>query len=70
LRNEPSQEGNGTGLFSPDFEELAREVLRTERETVIQLRNEEQLDNQAFGRIQGTSISPKLGCNDRAKNPV
>ena len=52
LRNEPSDEESGTRLFSPDFEELAREALRTERETVIQLRNEEQLDNQAFRRIQ------------------
>ena len=52
LRNEPSQEESGTGLFSPDFEELAREALQTERQTVNQLRNEEQLDNQAFRRIQ------------------
>lgn len=52
LRNEPTDEDSGTRLFSPDFEELAREALRTERETVIQLRNEEQLDNQAFRRIQ------------------
>jgi len=52
LRNEPSHEEGGPRLFSADFEELAREALRTERETVIQLRNEEQLDNQAFRRIQ------------------
>jgi Na+/H+ antiporter len=52
LRNEPSQEEGGTRLFSRDFEELAREALETERQTVIQLRNEEQLDNQAFRRIQ------------------
>jgi CPA1 family monovalent cation:H+ antiporter len=52
LRNECTQEEGGTRLFSPDFEEVAREALETERETVIQLRNEEQLDNQAFRRIQ------------------
>jgi len=52
LHNEPSHEERGTRLFSPDFEELAREALETERQTVIQLRNEEQLDNQAFRRIQ------------------
>jgi len=52
LSNEPSQEEGGPRLFSKDFEELAREALQTERETVIQLRNEEQLDNQAFRRIQ------------------
>ena len=52
LRNEPSPEESGPGLFSPDFEELAREALETERQTVIRLRNEEQLDNHAFRRIQ------------------
>jgi CPA1 family monovalent cation:H+ antiporter len=52
LRNEASQGEGGTRLFSPDFEELAREALQTERETVIQLRNEEQLDDQALRRIQ------------------
>jgi CPA1 family monovalent cation:H+ antiporter len=52
LRNEPPQEETGLRLFSADFEELAREALQTERQTVIQLRNEEQLDNQAFRRIQ------------------
>ena len=52
LRNDPSPDEGRTRLFSPDFEELAREALETERQTVIQLRNEEQLDNQAFRRIQ------------------
>jgi CPA1 family monovalent cation:H+ antiporter len=52
LRNGPSEEESTPRLFSADFEELAREALETERETVIQLRNEEQLDNQAFRRIQ------------------
>jgi CPA1 family monovalent cation:H+ antiporter len=41
-----------TSLFSPDFEELAREALQTERNTVIQLRNEEAISDQALHRIQ------------------
>jgi monovalent cation/hydrogen antiporter len=52
LRNQSSDEESPAGLFSPDFEKLAREVLETERQTVIQLRNEEQLDSQALRRIQ------------------
>src|SRR6266404_6319478 len=47
LRNEAPPEESGARLFSPDFEELAREALEMERQTVMQLRNEEQLDNQA-----------------------
>jgi monovalent cation/hydrogen antiporter len=39
-------------LFSPDFEELAREMLQTERDTVISLRNEEAINDQALRRIQ------------------
>jgi len=39
-------------LYSRDFEELAREVLQTERDTVIQLRNEEAINDQALRRIQ------------------
>ena len=37
---------------SPDFEELAREMLQTERDTVIALRNEEAINDQALRRIQ------------------
>jgi hypothetical protein len=39
-------------LFPKDFEELAREVLQTERNTVIQLRNEEAINDQALRHIQ------------------
>ena len=39
-------------LFSPDFEKLAREMLRTERDTVIALRHEKAINEQAFRRIQ------------------
>jgi hypothetical protein len=39
-------------LYSADFEELAHEMLRIERETVIALRNEEVINDQALRRIQ------------------
>ena len=52
LHKEVPHEEGGPRLFSADFEELARGALETERQTVIQLRNEEKLDNQAFRRIQ------------------
>jgi CPA1 family monovalent cation:H+ antiporter len=52
LRCETPQEDSGSRLFSEDFEELAREVLQTERDTVIQLRNEEAINDQALRRIQ------------------
>jgi CPA1 family monovalent cation:H+ antiporter len=39
-------------LFSADFEELAREMLQTERDTVIELRNEGAINDQALRRIQ------------------
>jgi CPA1 family monovalent cation:H+ antiporter len=39
-------------LYSPDFEELACEMLQTERDTVIALRNEEAINDQALRRIQ------------------
>jgi hypothetical protein len=50
LRSEAPLEESG--LFSADFEALAREVLQTERDTVIQLRNEEAINDQALRRIQ------------------
>jgi CPA1 family monovalent cation:H+ antiporter len=39
-------------LYSRDFEELARDVLKTERDTIIALRNEEAINDQALRRIQ------------------
>jgi Na+/H+ antiporter len=46
-------EGESIGrLYSPDFEELACEMLQTERDTVIALRNEEAINDQALRRIQ------------------
>src|SRR3954469_10457713 len=52
LRSEAPPEKSVRRLFSPDFEELAREALQTERDTVISLRNEEAINEQAFRRIQ------------------
>jgi Na+/H+ antiporter len=52
LRSEGPHEETVSRLFSPDFEELAREALQTERDTVIQLRNEEAISDQALRRIQ------------------
>ena len=52
LRREVPHEESLRRLFSPDFEELAREALETERDTVITLRNEEAISDQALRRIQ------------------
>jgi Na+/H+ antiporter len=52
LRSQGSHEETVSRLFAPDFEELASEALQTERETVIKLRNEEAINEQAFRRIQ------------------
>jgi Na+/H+ antiporter len=52
LRSEAPDEESVSRLFSPDFEDLAREVLQTERDTVIQLRNERVINDQALRRIQ------------------
>ncbi len=52
LRNEAPHEESVSRLFSPDFEELAREALQTERDTVIRLRNDEVINDLALRRIQ------------------
>src|SRR6059058_2973433 len=52
LRSEGPPEKTVRRLFSRDFEELAREALEAERETVINLRNEEVINDQALRRIQ------------------
>jgi CPA1 family monovalent cation:H+ antiporter len=51
LQSETALETNRPHLFAPDFEELAREVLRTERETILRLRSEEAINDQALRRI-------------------
>jgi Na+/H+ antiporter len=52
LRIEEPDGASVRRLYSRDFEELARDVLQTERDTVIQLRNEEAINDQALRRIQ------------------
>jgi monovalent cation/hydrogen antiporter len=52
LRSEGPPEKTIRRLFSRDFEDLAREALETERETVIGLRNDEVINDQALRRIQ------------------
>src|SRR6201987_1294161 len=52
LQIEEPDGGSVSRLYSRDFEELAREVLQTERDTVIALRNEEAINDQALRRIQ------------------
>src|SRR2546430_14153974 len=52
LRREVPHEESIRRLFSEDFEELAREALQTERDTVLSLRNEEAINDQALRRIQ------------------
>jgi CPA1 family monovalent cation:H+ antiporter len=52
LQVESSQEESISRLYSSDFEELACEMLQTERDTIITLRNEEAINDQALRRIQ------------------
>jgi CPA1 family monovalent cation:H+ antiporter len=52
LSKESSHEEGVRRLFSRDFEELAREALETERDTVIALRNEETINDEVLRRIQ------------------
>ena len=52
LRSQGPHEESGSRLLSRDFEELAREALEAERDTVIKLRNEEAISDQALRRIQ------------------
>ena len=52
LSKDASHEESVRRLFSRDFEELAREALETERDTVIALRNEESINDEVLRRIQ------------------
>jgi monovalent cation/hydrogen antiporter len=47
-----SKEESVRHLYSRDFEDLAREALQTERDTVIALRNEESINDEVLRRIQ------------------
>jgi Na+/H+ antiporter len=52
LSKDTSHEESIRRLFSRDFEELAREALETERDTVIALRNDESINDEVLRRIQ------------------
>jgi Na+/H+ antiporter len=52
LRSEVPDEGSGSRLYSEDFEKVAREALEVERDTMINLRNEEAINDEALRRIQ------------------
>jgi len=52
LRSEAAPGESASRLYSPDFEELARDLLQTERDSVIKLRNEEAISDHALRRIQ------------------
>jgi hypothetical protein len=70
LRNETPHEEGGRSLFSPDFEELAREALQTERDTVIELRNQEAISDQALRRIQRDIDLAEARLRPRSKKPA
>jgi CPA1 family monovalent cation:H+ antiporter len=52
LSKDASHEHGVRHLYSKDFENLAREALETERETVIALRNEESINDDVLRGIQ------------------
>jgi monovalent cation/hydrogen antiporter len=52
LSKDTSHEESVRRLFSRDFEELAREALETERDTVIALRNDEAINDDVLRHIQ------------------
>ena len=52
LSKDTSHEESVRRLYSRDFEQLAREALETERDTVITLRNEESINDEVLRRIQ------------------
>jgi CPA1 family monovalent cation:H+ antiporter len=52
LSKDASHEDSLRRLYSKDFEQLAREALETERETVIGLRNQDTINDEVLRRIQ------------------
>jgi Na+/H+ antiporter len=52
LSKDTSHEESVRRLYSKDFEQLAREALETERETVIGLRNQDTINDEVLRRIQ------------------
>jgi CPA1 family monovalent cation:H+ antiporter len=52
LSKDTSHEESVRRLYSKDFEQLAREALETERDTVIDLRNQDTNHDEVLRRIQ------------------
>jgi CPA1 family monovalent cation:H+ antiporter len=53
LESPGSKESNGWhGLFSSDYETLSEETLNIERDTILQLRNESEINDEVLRRIQ------------------
>jgi monovalent cation/hydrogen antiporter len=50
--DESEGEGSPLRLFSAEFERLSREALQVERETILQLRNEDVIGDDVLRRIQ------------------
>jgi monovalent cation/hydrogen antiporter len=50
--DESESEGSPLRLFSAEFERLSREALQVERETILQLRNENVIGDDVLRRIQ------------------
>jgi len=49
---QPEDGHEGHGLFSSDYERLAKETLRVERNTILQLRNQRVINDEVLRHIQ------------------
>ncbi len=49
---DPEQGGGPYRLYSADYEQLARETLQVERETLLRLRNERKINDEVLRRVQ------------------
>lgn len=49
---DPRRAGPSLRRFSDEFEQLSREALRQERETILRLRNEEVINDEVLRRVQ------------------
>ncbi len=49
---EPENVGTSLRRFSSEYERLSHEALRQERQTIIQLRNEDVISDDVLRRIQ------------------
>jgi CPA1 family monovalent cation:H+ antiporter len=50
--SEPQSAGTSLRLFSSEYERLSKEALRTERESIIKLRNADVINDEVLRRIQ------------------